>query len=154
MNSLVLSAFEELQRQADGYGSDGCWTWRGSLDAYGYGRIKLQQMTYKAHRLAFASRHGVELDPRTHVCHRCDNPPCVNPDHLFAGTSGDNRRDAMMKGRVPRGERHALSRLTAEQVRQIRSLAGTLPYLKIGALYGVGENHVSKIVRRKQWRHV
>lgn len=155
MNTLPLDIFQKHQQQAEGYGTAGCWNWRGSRDVYGYGRIKWNHKSYKAHRLALHDQYPtLHLEPWVHVCHRCDNPSCVNPNHLFAGTCADNIRDAAEKGRMARGERHALSKLNADQVRQIRALAGTIPQWKIGDLFGIGENQVSKIVSRVQWKHV
>lgn len=78
--------------------TDGCWLWIASRHKKGYGQFKLDGKMRKAHRVAWELTYG-PIPPDKNVCHTCDNPPCVRPDHLFLGTNGDNVRDAVKKGR-------------------------------------------------------
>ena len=78
--------------------TEGCWLWRGSRTTAGYGNVRVGPKNKYAHRLAWELTNGA-IPNGLHVCHRCDNPPCVRPDHLFLGTGKDNARDSMQKGR-------------------------------------------------------
>lgn len=102
-----------------GQGPQGeCWEWIGRKDAHGYGVAKVGNQPYKAHRVALYGRDNL-FDARF-ACHRCDNPACVRPDHLFAGVAVDNVRDMIAKGRVDRA-RSASRKLSADQVAQVLS---------------------------------
>jgi len=93
--------------------TDGCWLWRGAIDGKGYGNFKLGKRVEYAHRVAYSIANGWTMSwdgysSKTNVCHTCDNPGCVRPDHLFLGTHSDNMRDAEAKGRRTHhsGEQH------------------------------------------------
>ena len=102
--------------------SENCWEWNGGKSVLGYGRFWLDGRDQRAHRVSYQFYVG-EIPDGLNVCHRCDNPGCVNPDHLFLGTTTDNARDRMNKGRGfrPTGERHHMAKLTEEKVKEIRA---------------------------------
>lgn len=79
---------------------DGCWLWNGTKDGGGYGQISTfrGEAPAKAHRVSWEMRNG-EIPAGMSICHKCDTPSCVNPDHLFIGTQADNARDMVSKGR-------------------------------------------------------
>lgn len=77
---------------------NGCLVWQNSKSPRGYGKIKFNNKHWRAHRLMYFIKFGA-LDDTTYVCHSCDNPSCINPDHLFAGTARDNAEDMKSKGR-------------------------------------------------------
>jgi hypothetical protein len=112
-----------------------------------------------AHRAVWEVSNGPICDD-TLICHRCDNPRCVNPDHLFAGTVADNVLDRVTKGRSrsrpPQGEQHPNARITADDVRMIRSLYATGQHSlqALGTVYGVSNNRIRAIVKRKAWKHI
>lgn len=133
---------------------DECWPWAGARRPRGYGNVNHGGSTKLAHRLAWELTHGPIPDGMV-VCHRCDNPPCCNPAHLFLGTTQDNVDDARVKGRLPRGERVWAAKLTVDAVREIRRLATAGVTRKALAVrFGVTRNHIDRLVTRKQWRHV
>lgn len=80
-------------------GDDACWPWTGSPSTNGYGQFGIKSRKIPAHRLAYLFHFG-HIDPALLVCHRCDNPPCCNPAHLFLGNHTDNARDMIAKGRA------------------------------------------------------
>ena len=132
---------------------DECWAWGGVKSQGGYGRIKFNGRLMPSSHVSFEIHQG-KVPNHLHVLHRCDNPPCVNPDHLFLGTQKDNLADRAAKGRFNpvRGEKHGSAVLTEDQVRAIR-LDGRKHGL-IAADYGITRPNVSYIKSRKSWAHV
>ncbi len=93
------------------------------------------------------------LIPKNHViCHSCDNPKCINPQHLLTGTQKQNIQDAVKKGRMARGEKQHLSKLTEEQVREI--LKSDKSGVELGKQFGITKGNVNCIKRRETWKHV
>lgn len=137
-------------------GPNECWEWSGGRDHAGYGRSGTRAKRLSAHKQSWQIHHG-PVPPGLCVCHKCDNPPCVNPNHLFLGTSTANTADKMAKGRhrVVRGEQHGNAKLTEADVRQIRLLhsQGASAY-SLGARFSVSASLIHFVVNRKIWRHV
>ena len=99
-----------------------CWEWLASRQPNGYGKFGVPGHTLMAHRVAYCISIGEPADGLC-VLHRCDNPSCCNPDHLFLGTQTENMMDKLRKGRQPTGERNKASRVSDEEVRAIRVLS-------------------------------
>lgn len=129
----------------------GCWIWTGNKTAKGYGRIGIASRTLLAHRIAYELYVG-PIPAGLGVLHKCDNPPCVNPSHLFVGTAKENAEDKARKGRAPRGETHPQAKFSEEQV--LAMLGDTRPYNEIVAEYGVSKPHLCGLKRGHFWRHV
>lgn len=131
--------------------SGNCWVWTGTLAAGGYGRF----LGDSAHRLSYEQTYGAIPDGYF-VCHRCDNPPCVRPEHLFLGTHQDNMDDMDAKDRRAIGERHGCARLAPEQVQAIRSryAAGGVSYGSLAKEYDISKATVSHIVTGRKWKHL
>lgn len=152
---LAESVAQRFWRNVDKGAPDDCWPWLGG-SKNGYGHFKLvSYVTVGAHRCAYAFGQG-QSPGRMLVCHRCDNPPCCNPDHLFLGTDADNTHDMLAKGRWRsgdhRGEQNGYAKVTAAQVETIRRriLAGETN-VAIAADYGVTHQAISRIRRGKSW---
>jgi uncharacterized Zn finger protein (UPF0148 family) len=135
-------------------GEEACWPWTGALDTNGYGNFVMGSRHIKAHRAAVMLAGGALL-AGTFVCHRCDNPSCVNPGHLFCGTHRENMADMRAKGRSQTGERRWSAKLTEANVREARRryAAGELQRT-IAASFGVTQSAISEAVSGKKWRHV
>jgi hypothetical protein len=138
-----------------------CWVWHGSRNPQGYGSIlvgSVREGTYRidrVHRASFREHFG-SLPADADVCHKCDNPPCWRPEHLFLGTAADNIADALSKGRIPVGEDAAKSKLTNAQVAEIRSrhTTGGISQTQLAAEYGVSQSAVNAILYRKAWKWI
>ena len=140
--------------------TDSCWVWKGRIVGKGYGMIGLGGKGAKqvlAHRLSYEMHKGSIPDAMV-VMHKCDNPRCVNPDHLEAGTQSQNIKDAFARGRkfnLPsglKGEAHGASKLTNEAVFAIR--ASTDGFDNLAAMYGVSRSAIERIKYRMTWRHI
>jgi hypothetical protein len=143
---------------------DECWEWQAGRDNHGYGQVvksySIDRRTRKAHRVSWELTSGKIPDGMC-VLHTCDNPPCVNPSHLFLGTQRDNVRDCEIKGRktnppIRNGEDNNHSRFTVEQVREIRERysKGDVSQASLAREYGTSYNAIWCIVNRKTWRHI
>ncbi len=134
---------------------NGCREWLGSTNAQGYGTINWGGKIHKAHRISFRIHKGKDAGRRD-VCHSCDNPRCIEPSHLFAGTRLQNMRDAVAKGRMRHGSSHYQSKLTEEIVREIRQrfADGAITMLALATELGCSNSVISEAISRKTWRHV
>lgn len=177
--TLNATAAERFWPKVDMSDPDGCWPWTARCDEDGYGRFRPDGTNtgdVGAHRVAFVLAGGT-LEEGECVLHRCDNPPCVRPSHLFAGTTADNNRDKAAKGRAWRGgggkpwkddhpkrvnpelcakgEANGHARLTEDLVREIRKAhADGESQGSIGRRLGIPQPHISRIVLRRSWAHV
>lgn len=133
----------------------GCIEWLGPLDVNGYGAMAFKGKNLKSHRVAYELSH-THAPGALVVRHRCDNPPCVNPEHLELGTQVDNMRDMIERGRNRKGEECSYSRLTDQKVREIRSryIPRKVSQQALADEYGVSREMIRDIVLRRKWAHV
>lgn len=131
----------------------GCWEWIAFRNANNYGIATVGSKTdgthkqILAHRMLYALTYG-DFDSKLCVLHKCDNPPCVNPEHLFLGTMTDNMKDMRNKGRF-------YSKLSAKQVREIRKkLESKARGVDLAREYGVKPCQIGAIKFRRQWRDI
>lgn len=124
-----------------------CWLWMASKAEFGYGLFA----GHRAHRISWEFTNG-PIPNRLQVLHACDTPACVRPEHLFLGTQSDNIQDALRKGRLPCGESSYNARLTAEQVKKIRTMSGSRQ--TIADHFGVHYGTINAIQRGVSWKWV
>jgi hypothetical protein len=150
------NAAESFWSKVDRSNADGCWPWTAAATRGGYGAFVFHRKSYRATRFALEMHLGRKLETDEYACHHCDNPPCVRPDHLFAGSAKANIEDAVAKGRMAIGERngrnlarfHGMRRpaLTPGQVEIVRlALAEGFVQAHIAAFMGCSEAAVSRI---------
>lgn len=132
-----------------------CWVWTAARTPNGYGLISINGRGVGAHRFSYEMHFGSIPDGLL-ACHKCDNPSCVNPNHLFPGTTADNTRDMIAKGRrvITKGDAFVLTKITEAQVEEIRALWATGEYYQyeIAEIYGIVRTHVCNIVNGKARR--
>lgn len=135
--------------------TNGCILWKGRTKGFGYGTFWMRELRrgIPSHRAAWILAYG-NIPDGMHVLHKCDVPACVNLDHLFLGTHSDNMADKASKGRcnTPCGYQVNSNKLTEDQVRYIRSSNKT--NAELGRELGVWHTAVSKIRRRRLWKHI
>lgn len=155
----LIDAFESRYIKGD---INKCWEWKGWKNKAGYGYFSFDGLKHAAHRHAYILKNGLTADGLM-ICHKCDNPSCVNPDHLFAGTNGDNVRDAYSKNRrkpvpvesMPRGNSCHLSKLTERDVIKIKQLIQDgKGNTEIAKIYNVVHQTISCIRNNKTWKHI
>ena len=148
----------------------GCWEWIGGKNDAGYGRISLNGRRWRAHRLSYLLFRGA-IPKGALVCHSCDNPACIRPDHLFLGSHKLNSRDMVERGRVamgkrngshthperrPTGEANGAHKLSVNQVREIREcyVKGRITQRALAAQYSVAQSTIGDVLRFVTWPSV
>lgn len=140
--------------------TDTCWSWTAARLPHGYGLFYANSQKVLAHRFSYELHYG-PIPPGFNIRHRCDNPPCIRPDHLALGTQADNVTDMIQRGRMNHsnkavGERHPSHRLTEGTVRAIRDryAAGGVRQVELAQEYGISQPSISALLRRQTWRHI
>lgn len=145
--------------------TDSCWLWIGSNDGKrGYGKFSYIGKRFNSHRFSYMVHKG-EIPKGMCVCHSCDVPSCINPEHLFIGTYKQNSQDMVDKGRQNsvKGTKQGLSKLTEEQVLEIRKkyiycknriLSSGYSIPKLSKEYNVSIDTIWNIIHKKTWKHI
>lgn len=145
--------FSNIKKEEGGIG---CWVWTGLASKQGYGRMTIKKRQKLAHRYSWEIHIG-EIPDEMFVCHRCDNPTCVNPDHLFVGSRADNVKDMHEKNRNrdDRGSKHPMAKLNEDKVIQIRKKINNGDrQIDLAKEYDVHPMTISNIKNRKKWKHI
>jgi DNA-binding transcriptional regulator YiaG len=159
MNKEPISVKERLNKHVKIDPDTGCWVWIGAKGSGGgYGLIKVGPKLMLAHRASYMEYVG-DIPEGMLILHRCDNPPCINPEHLFAGTWADNMRDMVAKGRDKhgdtRGEKNGQHKLNLAEIEQIRDLLewGMKQHV-IAQAFGVSRSNIAMIKSGRIWPKV
>lgn len=157
---------------------DKCWEWKGTINTMGYGEMCVQGRIQRAHRLSYILFKG-EIPKGIFVCHICDNPKCINPDHLWLGTAKQNNEDCLRKGRwkgrtgiklslehkkklsgpkkswFKNGEKHPRSKLKELDIKEIRNMLNEdFTYQEIADKFGLSQSSLADIKFRRTWSHI
>lgn len=159
---LSESVLQRFHRYVIRKTSDECWPWSGTVASNGYGVLGVggrSGQTIGAHRLAWVLATQQTIPHRFHICHKCDNPPCCNPAHLFLGTASDNIKDATSKGhktgKPHPGIKNGMAKMTDDKVIKLRALATQgIPQRRIAAMFGISQTTTWHIINRDTWTHV
>lgn len=161
-NPVRMTIVERFESLISPEPMSGCWLWTGAPGDGSrngqYGRFRMSGRQCKAHRAAWLLLRG-QIPNGKHVLHRCDNPACVNPDHLFLGSNEENVADRVAKGRTGwkarQGESHPMRKLTEDDIRSIRLRSSNGESCRsIAADFGIHYATVSEIKNLRKWRHV
>jgi hypothetical protein len=130
-----------------------CWEWQFGTGSFGYGTLSFRGKKYRAHQVAWFFVKG--FFSKKCLLHSCDNPLCVNPNHLREGTRTENNQDAVLRNRQARGERTGQAKLNAEKVTEIRRLlANGKTQRFVAQKFGIAEHTVWNIKNYKTWTHI
>jgi hypothetical protein len=132
----------------------GCWIWQGCRDEDEYGVIAVRNVACRAPRVSAALFNGFDIGSDRIIRHICDNPPCVNPEHLMDGTWADNMRDKIARGRAnPAWGEAKSTKLSLSDVRKIRKLKSAgMTGKELGIRFGISEMHANAVARGTYWR--
>lgn len=137
--------------------SDKCWEWQAGKDRDGYGTFSPIEngvfITGRAHRFAWQLMYKREIG-NLHICHSCDNPPCVRPGHLWRGTVQANKIDSVVKRRHGFGVRNGRAKLTNEDITDIKRCEGHISGPKLGKIYDIDSSQIYRIWKNVTWRHL
>lgn len=125
---------------------DRCWIWTVNTTQFGYGTMEIRGKIQGSHRVSYELFNG-PIPKNNHICHKCDNPSCVNPDHLFLGNADTNAKDRDMKKRLK-----TKLNLTLAEIIRIEYNKGDITQLEIAKKYNVDQSNISCIINNKIWR--
>lgn len=143
-----------FSRVVKGSVEDDCWRWIGAT-SHGYAIFKVKFERYRASRVSYFITHGVDPE-ELFICHKCDNPICTNPNHLFLGDQFVNMNDASIKNRLCVGKDNIMSRLKEEDIPKIKEIyaKGGISQLKLAKQFSVTQATIFRVVRNKCWKHL
>ena len=151
-----LTSEERFWSYVDKKSNNECWNWVGHCNKFGYGTIQINNQSILTHRFCYELFFDKISENKPCVLHKCDNPSCVNPNHLFLGTHQDNYDDMVKKGRdnKAKGDNHGMHKLTINQVKKIKKLKNKFTHRKIATMFNIDPSVIGDIYNNKLWLHV
>ncbi len=146
-----LTIAERLDRLSIPVTECGCIVWLGMVKQHDYGQIGINRKTKLAHRVSWEQKFG-KIPNGMHVLHKCDNPSCINPDHLFLGTHKQNMDDMVSKNRNAKGNTLPQTKLSPKSINEIRS--SNLTGRELAKKFSISEGNISMIKSGKVWKHI
>ena len=151
--AYIPSAMERLMSKVT-ISENGCWEYGGVTTKWGYGAICSDGKTFSAHRFMFENKFSA-IPEGLWVLHKCDNPGCVNPEHLFLGTTQQNTKDRNAKNRQARGVSHGRAKMSEEDVLSMRSQhKNGVPVKELAVKYSISLGNAYAIISRAKWKHI
>ena len=162
MTKHNLTIEDRFWSKVDKGSADGCWEWTGNKHKFGYGTISIDGRPRATHRVSWEIHNGNIPEGTgyhgTCICHKCDNPSCVRPEHLFLGSVQENNNDMVKKGRrsSQKGANNPRSKINSTQARVIRRHANRnlMTHKEIGSIFSISSSSVAGIKSLRRWAHV
>lgn len=155
MPELLISDLMRFWSKVDRKNKNECWNWESSKNENGYGKFCINYKLYKAHRVSYFIKYN--KDPRNLlICHKCNNPSCVNPYHLFSGTHKENIEQAVSEGRsrIIKGSKNQLAKLQESEVIEIKKLKGLINKHEVAKRFHVASATIYDIWADRTWSHI
>jgi hypothetical protein len=134
--------------------TESCWLWTGCCFSSGYGALSVDDIPIYTHRYSYEIHKG-KIPEGLLIRHTCDNPPCVNPNHLLVGTRADNVMDMVERNRQARGSKNGQAKLTEDDVNEIKIFREFgFTQQELGKMYGVSQSTITRLLSKKRWGHL
>ena len=143
---------QQFWSKVDRKSKEQCWEWTGAKNNAGYGNMKVNGKYVNSHRVSYELNNKKKIKEGLFICHHCDNPSCVNPNHLFSGTPLENDADKVKKRRHVFGMKHPRAKLVDQDIIKIKSSSG--PHKYIADEYGVSRRLIGMIKQGSIWKHI
>jgi len=150
-----INTLHDVWKKIDIKDKDDCWDWNGAKDKDEYGRMSINCILKYSHRIVYEETHG-SIPSGLYILHKCNNPSCCNPNHLYIGTQYTNAKQMVFEHRQARWNRNGQAKLNKDGVLKIRFLYSTGEYScgDLGKIFGISRQQIYRIIKNKNWKHL